>query len=321
MAKRKSRRRRTPAVELTLNFALTEAGTNFISIPAALSMVNRKLYRSGYMYAVASVSLHATQAGFQPDCRVLTLPNSWPVRNGLVKSYHLWRQMNDKVLDDNPSLQGKWADFKPSMDAEHTASWQADNIGTLRPVDGGNVLYLAPEEWDQAQIVFPQHYVDPATGAPLAAVNRFLHVLGPDDVGADTVGIVQGYQDTRATVHAEDPADDPVDANNWMITLFDEGSSDPELADIVIDENDQPPYDQDMYPGADTNAANPHFQGYLKCLYDPLVGAAKNVDSMPGFLAPLGLLKIITSDVGGQEYLQIKLVPGNYRGVLAERIV
>lgn len=317
MAKRSSR---TPAVELTLNFALTQAGTNYISLPLALSMVNRKLFRAGYMYAVGSVSLHAVTAGFQPDVRVYTLPNTWPVRNSIVKSYALWRKMNRKVLDDNPSIQGKWADFKPAMDAEQTAMWVADGIGAMRPVDGGNSLYLSPQEWDQAQIVLPQHDVDPATGLPLPAVDRFLHVLGPDDLPGDSLGMVQGYQDTRATVQAEAPDDTPVDASNWMIQLFDEGSSDPELALVIQDENDQPPYDHDMYPGAGSNAINPHFQGYLKCLYDPLVGAAKNVDTMGGFLAPLGLLKITSSDVGGTEFLQIKLVPGNYRGVLAERI-
>ncbi len=320
---RRSHRRRKKGPqrsELVLNFALTESGTHYISIPYAMSIVNRQLFRGARTYAVSGVSLYTKTAGSQPNVMLSTIPDNWPTNNAIVKAYHLWKQMNDKVLDDNPSIKGTWSDFKPAFDEDHTVLWDA-GAPSLRPVDASYTLATAPAEWQQAEIVFPQHHVDPGTGLPLAAVTRHLHVLGPDDAVKDTVGIVLGYQSTRSTVQAEDPADDSVDASNWMITLFDEGSSDPELIGYVAEENDEPPYDQDEYPGADTNFVGGNFQTYLACSYDPATGTSKTADHDSGFLAPLGLIKIESTSVVGTEFLQIRLAAGDYKGCLSESIV
>lgn len=319
MAKRRmSRKRRSPQrSELVLNFPLTADGTNYINIPYALSLVNRKLFRAARTYAVAGVSLYTYTEG-NVNVQISTLPDNWTVNNSVTKAYHLWKQMNDKVLDDNPSIAGTWADFKPSFDAAHTVIWQAGNPG-IRPIDSGYVFALAGE-WEQAEIVLPQHSVD-GSGDPLAAVTRYLHVLGADDVGNDTLGIAHGYQSTRSTVQAEDPADDPVDASNWMITLFDEGSSDPELATTVMETNDRPPYDQDEYPGADLNYDGGQFQSYLATSYTLATGASKTSDHDNGFLAPCGLLKVVAAGTSATEVLQIRLVPGSYNGCMSESMV
>ncbi len=150
-------------------------------------------------------------------------------------------------------------------------------------------------------------------------MTRLLHVLGDDTVTSN--GIVKGYQATRSTVQAEDPDDVTVDASNWMITLFDEGSSDPELVDVVAEHNDQPPYDLDQYPGAVSNYVNGQFQTYLACSYDPANGTAKTADHDAGFLAPCGLLKITTTAVTGTEFLQIRLAAGDYKGCLSESMI
>lgn len=316
-SRRKSRRKGPQRADLVLNFALT-APTNYISIPMALSMINRKLFSSNYTYAVESVTLFTTTAS-NPDIRIQTIPDNWPSRNSLVKAYHLWKDMRGKVLDQNPSLAGTWSDFKPAFDKDHTIAWQAGTPG-LRPIDGNYVLMAPAAEWEQAQIVMPQHDVDPATGTPDPAITHYLHVLGDDDAASASLGIIKGYASTRATVHLEDPDDSEFDASNWMITLFDEGSADPELAANVTESNDRPPYDQDDYPGTGTNMANGQFQGYLSCMYDVATGAAKSSDSIGGFLAPAGLIKTVSTSTAGTEFLQIRLVPGSYKGVAAERL-
>lgn len=328
MARRRRRRKRKSPQrsELVLNFAIDASGTHYISIPYALSIQNRKLFRGARTYAVSSISLIAKTAGTNPTVlSVATVPDNWPVNNAIVKSYHLWKKMNDKVLEDNPSLKGTWSDFKPAFDADHTVKWDA-GVQSLRPIDADIALSATPEEWQQAEIVFPQHTVslDPATpGEPLPAVTRHLHILGDDDAAKDSLGIVKGYESTRSTVQTEDPADDAVDASNWMITLFDEGSSDPELIGYVVEENDKPPYDQDDYPGATTNLDGGVFQTSLACAFNPATGATKNRDVAPGFLAPCGLLKIVTdaSVEAGTNILQIRLAAGDYHGCLSESIV
>lgn len=322
MAKRKSSRKTRKAPqrsELVLNFALVD-GTNYISIPFAMSIINRKLFRSARTYAVSGVSLYTKTDGSTPNVQISTLPDNWAVRNATKKGFYLWKQMNDKILEDNPSLKGTWSDFKPSFDADHTVLWDAGSP-SLRPMDASFALALSPAEWQQAEIVFPQHSVDPGTGEPLAAVTRHLHVLGADDAAKDSVGIVHGYQSTRTTVQAEDPADDAVDPSNWMVTLFDEGSSDPELFSYVVDENDRPPYDQDEYPGADANYDGGQLQCYLACSFNTTTGATKTADHAGGFLAPLGLMKIESTSVSGTNWLQIRLAPGMYHGCAAESMI
>lgn len=321
VGRKMSRVPRVEEAELILNFALTETGTHYISIPAVLSILNRKLFRAARDYAVSGISLYSLTSGSKPNAKITTLSNNWPTKNAIVKAYHLWTEMNQKVLDDNPSLQGRWADFKPGFDSEHTVQWVANGIGTMKPVDSAGNLYATPNEWDQAQITLPQHEVNPGTGVPIAAVNRFLHVLGADDLGSDSLGIIQGYQETRATVQLSDPADDLLNPSNWMITLFDEGSSDPELAGQIADENDQPPYDRVQYPGAVTNGIGGQVQGYLACNFDVATGATKTQDVLPGFICPLGLIKLETTDITGTEFLQIRVAPGMYKGCASMSVV
>lgn len=320
----RSKRRKSPQrSELVLNFALNASGVHYISIPYAASIQNRKLFRGARTYAVSSISLIAKTAGTTPTVTsVATIPDNWPANNAIVKAFHLWNEMNNKILDDNPSLKGTWSDFKPAFDADHTVQWDA-GIQSLRPIDADFTLGAAPAEWQQASIIFPQHSVNPIDGLPLAAVDRHLHVLGADDAAKDSVGIIKGYESTRSTVQAEDPDDEAFDASNWMITLFDEGSSDPELAAYVTEENDRPPYDQDDYPGATTNLDGGVFQTSLACAFNPATGATKNRDNSQGFLAPLGLLKIVTDSTVevGSNILQIRLAAGDYNGCLSESIV
>ncbi len=145
MARRRSRRKRKSPQrsELVLNFALTEAGVHYISLPFAMSILNRQLFRGARTYAVSGVSLYAATGGSQPNVKISTLPDNWAVNNSVKKAYHLWKQMNDKVLDDNPSLQGTWADFKPSFDDAHSTQWTA-GVPSLRPIDENGTLALGP---------------------------------------------------------------------------------------------------------------------------------------------------------------------------------
>lgn len=85
-------------------------------------------------------------------------------------------------------------------------------------------------------------------------------MIGPN-VGAPgnfvSVGLVEAYEKSRATVHTDDPHVPAGVAQSFFSLLTDTGSQEPELADAIIAENDFPPYDRDNYPGAGVNAPNP----------------------------------------------------------------
>ena len=93
-----------------------------------------------------------------------------------------------------------------------------------------------------------------------------------------------------------------------------------DIAENVLGRNDEAPYDIDDYPGGAVNAPTPEF-------VDGLVvrnwgdASTFSSDTSSPFIAPLGLLCL---NINGFEALSdisvlINLVPGKYKGVLAER--
>ena len=183
MAKRNGRRnmRKMQPSQTSLTFTMGDSGTTkWIDLAECLSICDRRLHRQGRQYVVTGFSIYApgldpTLAGQQVTVRLSTIPNSWPTHNAWVKSKALWDEMRDLVLDDNPSVAGKWADFKVFMDSDHakttydagTGKWS----GNLYPEDvNGNLAVLTGRDWEYSQVVMPQHDVDPVrsivTGKP-----------------------------------------------------------------------------------------------------------------------------------------------------------
>ena len=93
-----------------------------------------------------------------------------------------------------------------------------------------------------------------------------------------------------------------------------------EVAQNMEVENDEPPYDQDDYPGSDTNSDSPWIQQMS-------VGTIGNpLARMPGFQAECGLVKFNlnahnadgSTATAPPTVVTVHLMPGNYQGVLAE---
>jgi hypothetical protein len=108
-------------------------------------------------------------------------------------------------------------------------------------------------------------------------------------------------------------------ADSFFSLLTDTGSQEPELAVVIVDENDTPPYDLDEYPGSDTNAPVPVNVGYGAI-------SPQEVDGrIGGFIAPCGLLEIdikgflVTGEAvptGEMPVIELLLhvAPGMYKG-------
>lgn len=302
--------------ELTYNFQTPQrtAGTAYIDIAQCASAVNRRLYEQGKCYYVSRVTMIAPQGA---TCSLLTIPDNWVTSNAYVKAKALWTAMQNRVLKDNPSVAGKWRDFKVYMDLAHQ---QAGNTlpDNLIPLDGTPAA-VGLGEWNMSTLVLPEHDVDPATGVVLAADEFEVHMMGDDNGGPlpgnlASGGIIKMYQDTRARQQQEPlvPADMPA---SWGTQLTDSGSQDPELAAIIDAENDLPPYDNDDYVGADTNFNAGVNQTFL--ITTTSIASDKDL----GFKAPLGLIKVEwggSADAGVA--LQIHLVPGSYKGLMATEV-
>jgi len=303
--------------QLTLAYNL-DSGANYLDLARSLSAVNRKLYRQGRVYVVAGITFQ--WKGVAQDnnlaISVATAADSWVVRNAWTKGHALWRQMQALVLEDNPSLKGKWHDFKVQLDGGHSSG----NTKNVQNWEGhgttGNPVTLG--EWNMSTYVMPQHEVDPATGEPLVA-DEFTAVLIGDNT-ASKKSLVLAYQESRAQVQRA-PALDPGMEEGFFSLLTDSGSQEPELAEVIGEENDEAPYDMDEYPGADVNSVEPWCQGF------DTVSAFSPTGRLPGFVAPCGLVKVTTSafnpdgsetDAPDDVRCLVHMFPGKYSGVLAE---
>jgi len=221
-----------------------------------LSALNRKLMRQGHSLVIEKIEGVFLSAESAPGVSIMDTAylqvsvagDSWPVHNAWVKSKAMWEEMNQLVLADNPSIKATWSDYKVYLD-DHMRSGVINAPFTLTsPVTLG--------DWNYSDFVLPQHEVDPVTGLPLPADQTQAHLVGPD-VGAPgnfvSVGLVNAYQESRATVQLGSPNVPPGMSSSFFNLLTDSGSQEPELADVIELENDDPPYDLDNYPGGNTN--------------------------------------------------------------------
>lgn len=214
----------------------------FIDTAKELSKCNRRLYEQGRMYAYQGLTFiwKPDTAGNVAtiDVTVTTAGNSWIVHNAFVKAKALWNEMQDLVLDDNPSIAGKWRDFKVELHSGQTTARM------LSSRDGNGVL-VQDGEWERSTFVMPQHVVDPVTGVPLPAEEKHVVLIGAD---TGRVSLVNAYQESRVTVQPVDPNVPAGMSTSFFNLLTDSGSQEPELADIIEDEGDAPPYQVDNYP-------------------------------------------------------------------------
>lgn len=299
--------------ELAYQFKISgSSGTNYIDLAQCASAMNRRLYEQSKCYYVSRVSVAILGGG---TCLLSTMPDNWVTSNAHTKAHGLWKSMQNRVLKDNPSVAGKWRDFKVYYDPAHRTAGVAANLTPIVGLPAAGVS-VGLGEWNMSTLVLPEHDVDPATGVVLPADEFEVHMLGDDTLSGSTLvsgGIIKMYQDTRARQQAEPlvPGDMPT---SWGTQLTDSGSQDPELAAIIDAENDLPPYDNANYIGGEGNAPTGIVQSSM------FTTTTLVTDKDLGFKVPLGLIKVDHTSGGGDVLLTLHLTPGNYKGLMATAV-
>ena len=169
MAKRrKSRSRKMQPAITDLSFTIPAGGgasvdsRSYIDTARELSRANRRGYSQSKMYAYQGLTFiwrAAAAANLATiEMSVRTAGNSWVVHNSHVKGEALWNEMQRLVLKDNPSIKGKWHDFKIVLSTQMITNRQLN-------VKDGSGTDVKAGEWDMSTYVMPQHEVDPATGS------------------------------------------------------------------------------------------------------------------------------------------------------------
>jgi hypothetical protein len=309
--------------------------TSWLDLSLAASAINRRMIRQGKNWAVAGFTFY-DQSTAGGSIQVSKLPDSWSVANAWTKSFHLWRRMQDQVVDDNPSIVGRYNDFKVyaedgMVNATIQATWYAQPNEILMPISGpqGSGQYvLKYGSWDYSDITIPNDPENAGTTKDYA-----LHMIGPDLAGAGTgsKGMLQGYGESRSR-----PAD--IDPNTpgligWMTELFDVGEQLEEVQDNVVNENDSPPYRVGAADPADVTHGKVYIPGASENLpvmeihsalsFTPTTVSAKQ--QIGGTNVQCGLIKLVTtgfttseSEVSSNLFMQVHLVPGPHRGYMLQ---
>lgn len=279
-------------------------GAQYIDVFKDLSAMNRKLIPQGRVAFITGFeyTVHSGTTGNGGNLYIDALPNNWVTHNAYVKAKAHWDMQQKRARSlIGASAKPKWEDFKVYFDESHRA-------GTTLVVPGLNY-----GEWDYSKLVWE------ADDNSIDEV--YLHVMG-NNVSTTDWGLILGYQQSRATVQAEDPElPDQYSTNMYAKLASDENLVADEVADNMEAENDEPPYDQDLYPGVDTNVT---VGQSLTMLATPVTSSIDR--STSGVLAPCGLLRLTHTGISASDgsaataptaFLRFRVAFGNFKGLAA----
>ncbi len=284
-------------------------GDQWIDIASDLSKVNRRAYRQGMQYAIGKVEFSFNGKPGNADIIGLsasTAGDTWVVHNAWKKAQAHWLQQQRRARKlIGQSAKPAYEDFKVFLDDSNRAAG-------LLPTVAADLGIVGTGEWEYAVLIWEadDHSIDEC----------FLHLVG-GDVAATDKGLILAYQQSRATVQAESPdLPNEYSTNLYALMGADQDAVADEVADNMEYRNDETPYDQDDYPGSDTNSDVPWVQ-------ETSVAAAGNPNAtLDGFVAECGLVKFHVDGLTASGdataapniLVTVHLVPGKYKGIMAK---
>ncbi len=306
---------------------------SYLDISQCASIANRRAYRQGLNWAVRGFRCNQKGGSTAGRFQIEKLPETWVMSNAWHKAFAMWNKQQRQAIDDAgaESAVAKFRDFKVFMDTVHVDSVLAGTNVNL-PIKSGGGTFLdstsgvaLSAEWDYSQIVIPNaDDTDPITGAQLDAAGNpidihplefYLHMVGANRT-ATSKGVIDGYASSRAVPQSPDPVAPPMgSADNWMRDMFDVGNDNSEVLSNATDRNDDLPYPQVFYPGADEMASVLQLHAHTDITATGT--AVNNSFVMAGSQVPCGLLKFTNGTDQVMEVF-IDLMPGTHRGYLCE---
>jgi hypothetical protein len=316
-------------IPLNFQVAPSAVNSNYVDLSQVASLLNRRFYRQGINWAVAGFKF-LTSGSAVGSIQIQKLPNTWVMSNAWEKGFRAWQDMNDKALEETPSVRPRFLDFKIYADSAH----HTDGFGAnLLPLSGTGVPAIAGE-WEASKYVIPR--TDSTTGIPAEreVIATGSNYPGAGASGLNAVSLIEGYASSRGLPNVLDPntPDDAADASgvapqNWMTALFNEGTvQDETVIDEMITENNIAPYPFEndgvnvdtMYPGGANQL--PGLESHdLTFVSATTIGGTTR---LKGGNFPCGLVKIVTANLDDSNIMSVTmlvdLVPGNHRGYLCE---
>jgi hypothetical protein len=334
MAKKRAlaRRAKMQPAELTLKYQLPGNGTDvYIDLMRDLSAVNRRGYNAGQVLHITGFSIKQDSAAANTtglESTIKALPMTWVAAQAYMKARMAWMDQQNRVRREagQDSIRPAYEDFKVFMDNGQRA-WAAAEVAAGRltvgeysqpTLTGDSAVAVVQGEWDPSRLVYADQTSDPET-----IKQPFLHMVGPD-VGDADIGLINAYEDSRATVSATQP-NVPAAASSNIYALMTIGQDDgaaKEVIENMEDDNDNPPYALNNYPGGAVNYPNNVDKCYVQ------TNPSNPVVQAPGFHCMLGLIRVYSqgktlatgADTTLTGTLLVHLAPGPKRGVLSMNV-
>ena len=286
----------------------------YIDLSQCTSLVNRRFYRQGINWAVGSMKLFT--AG--PSSLVVQkIPNTWVAFQAYKKAFDAWNKQQMDAIEEAgaESAVAAFRDFKIFADVGHVTSGFGNN---LIPYDLQEPILqpYAVGEWEPSEIVVPN--VD---GISIAPAEYLLHMVGVNNNGGVSRGIIEGYADSRAFPQSPDPVSPTIGSGqNWLRDMFDVGNDSTQVTNNATDRNDELPYPQVNYPGGEIQA--PTLQ--LHAIATTTGTTVGGMTQIKGGTFPCGLIKLSISNndsIARSYAVTIDLIPGTHRGYMCEKML
>jgi hypothetical protein len=325
--RRRASQTKIQPAQMTLTFATpdTVGGAYTVDLSQAASIANRRFYRQGINWAVASVKVYSSRSG---ALALYKLPTTWVMANAWKKGFESWMKSMREALRDSESTAGRFLDFKVYADSIHHQSGFNNNLLPIASLG----IQPTPGEWLPAKVVTDNTVSSPSANQfEVKAVGGNYGGVGAS--GLQAVSLIDGYSASRALPSESDP-NTPADAvdigsttpENWMTAMNTDnvGILDARVTDAI--EYDLPPYPFEgdgtatdtQYPGGPNQMQGLEYHDVAQ-----LVSYSGNnqigTQMLKGGNFPCGLMRFVwTPEEAANVVIQVNLVPGAHRGYLCE---
>lgn len=296
---------------VTLDYYKNEHGPYIIDLARDLSLVNRKSFRSGYVYSVDFIE-YIGEAG--DVITIGKIPETYCTARAYTSAFQAWKAQRHQTMEESDVIEsGKWADFKPYFDVQHKLGNRTNLIprGITGLTGATGELDTTGREWNRATIV-----VNDVAAA--TTTNYEVGMLGDDDTANGYVSIMDAYGDTRSATLAPDPLIPDASVGSWIMRTGEaSGEFSGDVIDLIDDENDLPPYaNQTDVSQPPTYVGNGQSAPMGMLVDYGTAGTTGRPLVLDGGLIPLGLLTVATAGTGDWR-LRVHCTRGEYKGAVA----
>lgn len=307
------------STQVDLAFEIDNLGTGtthvLVDCARALSLVNRKLFRAGYVYGIDQIEI-VNNGQIDTDVEIWKIPEIYSAHSAYKLAYTQWKRQRSEAADnqsfepDGKSVMGRWSDFKLYYNEQHALTNYVEVLPNA--IDSGNWVDISGGEWNRAEIV----YYDASNTVREMSIG----MLG-DDNTPTYGGCIEAWGDTRQGVLTPDPLVYDDYQTSW-IGHTGPSSEDLEqpIENLIQDENDHPPYLFEADPTADPRYVGgsyvgadgvPHGIQTINAIFDNVIFA--------GGAFPLGMfvMKLQNADSPGPVKFMVHMSRGDYKGVAA----